>query len=77
MAELVEEEKQGRTNMALTITLSDEQLNQAIHYSKTKSIESACNFTQSVASMLEVIDNLQELIQASGYDKVLKKLEDN
>lgn len=63
--------------MKITLTLSDEQVNQAIHYGKTKSITSACNLTQSIASMLEAVDNLQTLIEASGYDKVLKKLEDN
>ena len=44
---------------------------------KPKSITSACNLTQSIASMLEAVDNLQSMIEASGYDKVLKKLEDN
>ena len=39
--------------MRLTITLSDEQVNQAIHYGKTKSITSACNLAQSIYSMLE------------------------
>ena len=63
--------------MPLTITLSDEQVDQIIHYSKTKSITSACNVVQSLATMFETCEKLYELIEASGYDKVLKKLEDN
>lgn len=38
--------------MSLTITLSDEQVNQAIHYDLTKSITSACNLAQSIAVMV-------------------------
>ena len=63
--------------MPLTITISDEQVDQIIHYGKTKSITSACNVVQSLATMFETCENLGELIKASGYDKVLKKLEDN
>ena len=63
--------------MSLTITLSDEQVGQIIHYGKTKSITSACNVVQSLAIMFETCEKLYELIEASGYDNVLKKLDDN
>ena len=39
--------------MKITLTLSEEQFNQLIHYSKTKSITTACNFVQSLVAQLE------------------------
>lgn len=52
--------------MPSTITLSEEQVNQAIHYDLTKSITSACNLAQSIASMVtealeRIADNLEEV----------------
>lgn len=43
--------------MTLTITLSEEQVNQAIHYGKTRSITSACNLAQSIATMVEELED--------------------
>ena len=39
--------------MKVTLTLSEEQFNQLIHYSQTKSITTACNFVQSLVAQLE------------------------
>ena len=39
--------------MKVTLTLSEEQINQLIHYSQTKSITTACNFVQSLVAQIE------------------------
>ena len=37
----------------MTITLTDEQINQIKHYKETKSITTACNLIQSLVAQLE------------------------
>ena len=40
--------------MRITIKLTEEQLNQLIHYKETKSIVTACNLVNSLVEQLEV-----------------------
>ena len=61
----------------MMIKLSEEQINQVIHFCKTKSITSAVNFTQSIASMLDHTEDFMRLFFESGYGETLKKLEEN
>lgn len=43
--------------MRITITLSDEQVNQAIHYDMTKSITVACSLATSLVEQLGDTNN--------------------
>lgn len=44
----------GKVTMRITIKLTEEQLNQLIHYRETKSIVTACNLVNSLVEQLEV-----------------------
>ena len=61
----------------MMIKLSEEQINLLIHFSKTKSVTTAVDFTRSVVAMLDYTEDFMRLFLESGYGETLKKLEEN